>query len=210
MAALSPALGLILRRGRRYLLKHSFSGNTLAPSDLGPSLSAIIGAAIPSGGVLRHNGLPNYLVGANVGASNLVIQARFRFDALSIAGDIRAILKLRSNLLNDASDNSVEATLSRSGGSISLGTRASGVFSSLGSVGLAFSDGVDYWLRVVARGTSLELLTSTDGVNFTSRLTGTSALYLTQTGVEIRVQDGGSDGNGANACIADDLLVWTL
>lgn len=199
---------ITVRERRLLLLRHTFSGSALTPSDQGPNLAVVAGAMTVSGGVLKNNGVANSRVGVAL-AANVVVESKFRFNSLSASSDIRLILNVRSDLAV-ASYNNLEIVAGKSGGYIQLGSRASGSLTDISTVGLAWSADTDYWMRVIPRGSRIEVLTSTTGSAWTSRIVATSALYPSQTGVEARIQDSGSDGNGANGATIDYLAVTTL
>lgn len=199
---------ITVRERRRYLLRHTFSGASLTPSDLGPNLAVLSGAMSVGSGVLKNNGVANSRVGVAL-AANVVVESKFRFNSLSASSDIRHTLNVRSDLAV-ASYNNLEIVAGKSGGYIQVGSRASSSLTDISTVGLAWSADTDYWMRVIARGSRIEVFTSTNGSAWTSRIVATSALYSSQTGVEARIQDSGSDGNGANGATIDYLTVATL
>lgn len=197
----SPRFGLSGRRGYRYLLRHTFSGASLTPSDLGPSLTAATGTPSVSGGVLGMAASNPITVFAAGLAANLVIQARVNFGN-SAGADRRVEIQARASA---ADANTVSAVLYRSNNQILIWRRDAGTattIATLNSAGLI--DSTDYWVRFVLRGSSLEVLTSTDGATFTSRLTATESTYATNTGLALRAND-----NGTQTIIVDDLMVWT-
>ena len=189
------------------LLRHTFSGASLTPSDLGPNLAVLSGAMTVSGGTLKNNGVANSRAGVTL-AANVTLEAKFRFASTSASADQRVVLNVRSDLAV-ASYNNLEVVASKTGAYIQLGSRAGGSLTDISTVGLAWSADTDYWMRVVASGSRIEVLTSTNGTAFTSRIVATSALYPTQTGIEARIQDSGSDGNGANGATIDSVTVTT-
>ena len=198
---------ITVRERRRFVLRHTFSGASLTPSDQGPNLAVLSGAMSVAGGVLKNNGVANSRAGVAL-AANVRQEAKFRFASTSASADQRVVLNVRSDLAA-SSYNNLEAVASKTGAYIQLGSRASGSLTDISTVGLAWSADTDYWMRVVVSGSNLQVLTSTDGTTFTSRIVATSALYPTQTGVEVRIQDSGSDGNGANGATIDSVKVTT-
>ena len=209
--ALLAVKAAVLTPRRRYLLRHTFSGASLTPSDQGPNLAVLSGAMTVSGGTLKNNGVANSRAGVTL-AANVTLEAKFRFASTSASADQRVVLNVRSDLVA-ASDNNLynnlEVVASKTGAYIQLGSRAGGSLTDISTVGLAWSADTDYWMRVVASGSRIEVLTSTNGTAFTSRIVATSALYPTQTGIEARIQDSGSDGNGANGATIDSVTVTT-
>lgn len=187
-------------RHRRYLLRHTFSGAALTPSDLGPALTTNYGTVIVSGGVLSFGVANVGLFVPNIGA-NIVAQVRVNFGN-SAGGDRRVSIQARASAM---SGNVVEAVLYRSSDQIALWRRDAGAVTVLASSGaLSLADSTDYWLRLVLRGSNLEVLTSTDGTTFTSRITHSEPLYVANTGLGIKIDD-----NGTQTIIVDDLMVWT-
>lgn len=202
MATLATTLGkVVFDQQRRYLLRHTFSGASLTPSDLGPAVSVSEFAPSVSGGVMAMGASqPTGIFASGVGA-NVVAQMRINFGN-SAGADRRASIQIRASAYTG---NVIEALLYRSSDQIALWRRDAGavtVLAGVNSAGLA--DNTDYWLRIVARGSNLEVLTSTNGSTFTSRITYSEPLYVANTGLGIRVVD-----NGTKTVTVDDLLVWT-
>lgn len=196
-----PAVArVVLRAGRPIVLRHTFSGASLAPSDQGPSFSTSVGTPAVSGGVLSMGS--NFTIYAAGLAANLVVQARVNFGN-SAGADRRFEIQARASAANA---DTVSAVLYRSSNAIVIWRRDAGTataIATLNSAGLL--DSTDYWIRFVLRGSNLEVLTSTDGTTFTSRVTATESTYATNTGLALKLDD-----NGTRTITVDDLLVWTL
>lgn len=198
---MSGALIAAVMTGRRYLLRHTFSGASLTPSDQGPAFSTISGTPSVTGGVLTKVGASLLGVAVTVGTANAAIQAKVNFG--NSAGSSRRVgLSLR----RDGSNNMIEAMLYRTGGNVQIIRRDAGAATILADVGgLGTADSTDYWLRLTVAGSRLEALTSTDGSTFTSRAVVTEPLYTANTGVRVLLDD-----DAASPTITvDDLLVWT-
>lgn len=198
--------------GVRPVLYHSFSGASLTPSDIGPNLTLLGGTVTISDGTIKPNGVANIRVGALIGMTNGVVQTKFRFNAASVSSDRRAILNIRSDsIAGGAPSKAIEAILTRSGNAVILAQRDPGVYTELASAGVSGGvlDSTDYWLRISFFGPDIRVWLSTDGVTFTHKITVNNNNYLTQGGVDLRIQDSGSDGNGSNGTEADNLLAWT-
>ena len=130
-------------------------------------------------------------------SDNYEIGAKFRF-LNSVATDRRAILQARS--LTSGTDNCLEATLHRSAGHIKLGTRTSGAYADLVTpVVYAVADNTDYWLTVRVQGQTIKVFLSTDGETYSEYISTTSALYTSQTGVGIRLNENSPEVNGIQA-----------
>lgn len=191
---------LTVRERRLLRLRHTFSGASVTPSDLGPSFTTVSGTPVVSGGVLSKAGASNLILAAPINASNATVQARVNFGN-SAGTDRRIGLALR----RDDSNNMIEGLLYRTGGNVHIVRRDAGAATILADVGgLGFADSTDYWLRVVMRGSRIELLTSTNGTTFVSRAVVTETLYASNTGMRLLLTDDVSSPTAQ----ADDLLVW--
>ncbi len=197
-AALSAVKAAVLTPRRRYLLRHTFSGASLTPSDQGPSFTTASGTPVVSDGVLSMGS--NFSIFASGLAANVVVQAKVNFGG-SAGSDRRVEIQARASAANA---NTVSAVLSRSSNSIVIWRRDGGTATTLATLNSAgLSDSTNYWVRFVLRGSALEVFTSTDGATFTSRVTATEATYATNTGLALRLDD-----NGTRTITVDDLLVW--
>ena len=192
---------ITVRERRRFVLRHTFSGAALTPSDLGPALGVSESAPSVSGGVMAMGASqPTGVFASGVGA-NLVAQMKVNFGN-SAGADRRASIQIRASAYNG---NVIEAVLHRTNDQIALWRRDAGAVTTLATVNSAgLADSTDYWLRIVARGNNLQVLTSTDGTTFTSRITYSEPLYGANTGLSIRLVD-----NGTQTITVDDLRVWT-
>ncbi len=191
---------MVLRAGQSLILRHTFSGAGLTPSDQGPSLTANANL-VPSGGVLTLVGASGQETRASGVGANVVAQIKVNFGN-SAGTDRRVRLRVRRD--SGETGNFIEAEISRTAGAVTLRRSDALSLTDLGSAGLTVSDSTNYWLRISAVGSRLELLTSTDGATFTSRIVATEALYVTNRDVVIRLFD-----NVASPTLTvDDLLVW--
>lgn len=192
---------ITVRERRRLILRHTFSGASLTPSDLGPALVGAGGTAVVSGGVLAQGDSTTLvLLATNLGA-DIIAQARVNFG--NSAGATRA-LQIQARFAS--AGNYVRVFLSRSGDSLTIQRAdafANTTLASVGSLGLA--DSTHYWLRFRLSGSRLEALTSTDGSTFTSRVVVTEPLYATNRDLRLVLQDGAA----SPTITVDDLLVWT-
>ena len=192
---------ITVRERRRLVLRHTFSGASLTPSDQGPSFSVSEFAPSVSGGVMAMGASQPIGVFASGVGANLVAQMKVNFGN-SAGADRRASIQIRASAYNG---NVIEALLSRSADQIALWRRDAGAVTTLAAVNSAgLADSTDYWLRIVASGSNLQVLTSTDGSAFTSRITYSEPLYVANTGLGIRLVD-----NGTRTITVDDLRVWT-
>lgn len=190
------------RVGLRCLLRHTFSGASLTPSDQGPSFSTISGTASVGSGVLTKVGATNLEVRAHGLAANITYQARFNFGA-SAGANRRMLLRARQDA--STGDNRFQLTINRVAGQLVLARVDSGTPTTIGSVSVTIANSTDYWLRWVMRGSTHEVLFSTDGTTWSSQIVVTDATYTTQTSIGVFVID---DAASPTATI-DDLLVWT-
>lgn len=192
---------MLSRSPIRYLLRHTFSGASLTPSDQGPSLTVDSGTPIVSGGALTKTVSGNSGVRVDSLAVNAVIQAKVNFGGSS-GSDRRAFLRLRDG---GATGNRYEAALLRSGTTgLQINRRDNNAATQLGFSAFGVVDNTDYWVRFVVRGSTFEAFSSTDGVTFTSRLVVTDSTYL-YSGIAVILID-----NAVSPTLqVDDLLVWT-
>lgn len=196
-----PAVArVVLRAGQSLVLRHTFSGASLTPSDLGPSFSTSSGTPTVSGGVLGMGAINATIYAAGL-AANITVQAKVNFGN-SAGADRRFEIQARASAANG---NTVSAVLFRSSNSIVVWRRDAGSATTLATVSSAgLLDSTNYWVRFVLRGSNLEVLTSTDGTTFTSRVTVTESTYAANTGLALKLDD-----NGTGTITVDDLLVWT-
>ena len=191
---------LTVRERRLLRLRHTFSGASLTPSDLGPSFEA--NANLPvTGGVLTKSGSGSQQTKALGVGANVVAQMKVNFGN-SAGTDRRAQLRVR----RDAGDTGdfFQVQLDRTLGNVVLHRSDANSLTSLGSVSLTVSDSTNYWVRIAATGSRLEVSTSTDGATFTSLIVAADTAYPSNQAVEIRLVD-----NVASPTITvDDLLVW--
>lgn len=198
---------ITVRERRRYLLRHTFSGASLTPSDLGPNLTTSIGTPVVSGGTLSKSGVGNLVVGTgtagapiSLGASNIVAQCRMNFGD-SAATDRRVLLKCRS----DINGNVIEFGIHRlvgGGTGVQIGSRASGSLTVIGFQSATIADSTWYVFQARLFGTSLRALLGPDGGLLTEYLAATSGLYLSQAAIEAAIID-------ANSTIQlSELEVW--
>lgn len=197
---LQPSLGVGKSVKRRYLLLHTFSGASLTPSDLGPSFEA--NANLPvTGGVLTKSGSGSQESRALGVGANVVAQIKVNFGN-SAGTDRRAQLRIRRDAAS--TNDFIEVELSRTGGSITLRRVDAGSATNIGSAAVTVADSTNYWVRISADGSRLEVFTSTDGAAWTSRITATESAYVTNQAVVLRLVD-----NVASPTLTiDDLLVW--
>lgn len=198
-----PAVArVVLRAGQSLVLRHTFSGASLTPSDQGPSLTTISGTASVTGGVLTKVGATNLEVRAHGLAANITYQAKFNFGA-SAGANRRMLLRARQD--SGTGDNRFQLTINRVAGQLVLARVDAGTPTTIGSVSVTINNSTDYWLRWVMRGSRHEVLLSTDGVSFASQIVVTDAAYSAQTTVGAFIID---DAASPTATI-DDLMVWT-
>lgn len=190
----------VLTPGPRYLLRHTFSGAALAPSDLGPPFTVNGGVAAVSGGVLAAKANGSTTLDAVTLAANIVAQCRVNFGN-SIGTDRRFEIQARASAANG---DTISAVLHRTSGNVQIWRRDAGTATVLGTQAVTVADSTDYWLRLIVRASRIELLTSTDGLVFVSRLVVTEATYAANTGLAIRL----TDNVASPTIIADDLMVW--
>lgn len=189
------------QRSRRYLLRHTFSGASLTPSDQGPPLTAYYATPTVSGGVLVMDpasitvGVWNASVGANVDA-----QVRVNFGN-SAGASRRVLLQIR---MSDVNDNTIEAVINRADDSLALWRRDASVVTVLAGVSsVGLQDSTDYWLRLRAVGNQIEVFTSLNGTTWTRQMTVTEALYASNAGVGARLID-----DGTKTITLSDFVVW--
>lgn len=191
---------ITVRERRRFVLRHTFSGASLAPSDQGPSFGTSSGTPSVSGGVLTKVGTTTLEIYAvNVG-SNIVMQAKVNFGNSDGAAR-RVQLRLR----RDDVDAQNYFTLIFTRTDLELSRRDSGVATQLAFTSFATANSTNVWLRYSARGSRHEVWTSADGSTFTSRIVVTDAAYQTQTRIGALIVDNGT----TSEVTIDDLLVWT-
>ena len=102
---------ITVRERRRYLLRHTFSGAAVTPSDQGPSLTTVAGPAVVSGGRLATSGGSDCQLGVPTLAVNVAIQVKVNFGN-GAGTNRRAFLRARDD---HAASNRYEAVLYRSG-----------------------------------------------------------------------------------------------
>ena len=185
---------------------NSFTSSATVP-DVGPTFTTTVGTATVSGGVLKTTSGTNSVTAAPVG-SDVTAQMKFRFNSLSVSGDIRALLHLRAD--STANSNYIECTYSKTFSVFVISTRTAGSATQLGNaVSYTFANDTDYWARVSTIGNEVILSFSEDGVIFREIMRRTTTLWSGQTYAAVRIQDSGSDGLGANGATVDDLKIWT-
>ena len=183
-----------------YLLRHTFSGASLTPSDLGPSFEA--NANLPvTGGVLTKSGSGSQQTKAPGVGANVVAQMRVNFGN-SAGTDRRAQLRVRRDA--GATGDFIQVQLDRTLGNVVLHRSDANSLTTLGSASVTLADSTNYWVWISAVGSRLQVFTSTDGAAWTSRITATESAYVTNQAVEIRLVD-----NVASPTLTiDDLLFW--
>jgi hypothetical protein len=185
----------------RYLLRHTFSGASVTPSDLGPSLTTVSGPAVVSGGVLATSGGSDCQLGLTTLAVNVAMQVKVNFGG-GAGTNRRVFLRARDD---NAGATRYEAILYRSGTTgLEINRRTGGGPVPLGFSAISIVDSTPYWFRFVAVGNRLEALFSTDGSTFVSKLVVTDATYPNVAGVQLLLQD-----NAVSPTLtADDFLIW--
>ena len=183
------------------LLRHTFSGASLTPSDLGPSLTAHAGTFAGSGGVCWCSSDTNGdNATADVGAANLYARVTIR-GTLASATDFREPQLIVRYL--DA--NNYLSIRSVSGSAYQLLKTDGGSASVIATAAATFLDGTDYRFEVRCAGNRIEAFL--DGVSkFVHVLSGGDTKYSAYTRVGLRLRKSGSP---ATAASWDDLLVWT-
>jgi hypothetical protein len=173
-----------------YIVQDSFNrvDGVLGTADSGQVWVAKTGTmSVSSGVAINTTNNARYDIEALI-ADNYEIGSRFRF--LTSAGtDRRAIFQLRCLAASGGADNLIEVTLNQSSQDVQIATRTAGALTSIGSTGYTFANNIDYWAKVRVAGQSLELLIGSDGITYSSIITRSSALYTTQTGVGLRLND---------------------
>lgn len=185
------------------LLRHTFGGAAVTPSDQGPNLTDIGGIATVSGGVLSKTGAAASTLRARLGVANFVVQWKTNFGG-SAGADRRSQVRVRHDT---AASNRYNFVLYRSSNTLKIQRADAGVTVDLLDVPTALADSTNYWTRGVVRGNYLEILLSTDGVTWVSKGSVTDANYPTAPAgndFEINLVD-----NGTTSITVDDLLVWT-
>lgn len=191
---------LTVRERRLLRLRHTFSGASLTPSDLGPSFTTVSGTPSVSGGVLSKADATNVELRANGLAANIVYQAKLNFGN-SAATNRRMLLRARQNA--DGS-NRFQLTLNRASNQIVLARVDASTPTTIASVSYTVAGSTDYWLRWVMNGSRHEVLISTGGATFASQFTATDAAYASQTAIGLFLIDDAV----TPTCTVDDLLVW--
>lgn len=192
---------LTVRERRLLRLRHTFSGASLTPSDLGPSFTTVSGTPSVSGGVLSKANATNVELKAAGLAANIVYQAKLNFGS-STATNRRMLLRARQDSSSGA--DRFQLTLNRAANQIVLARVDAGTPTTIASVSYTFNGSTDYWPRWVMRGSVHEVLISTDGTTFASQFTATDAAYASQTAIGLFLIDDAV----TPTCTVDDLLVW--
>lgn len=201
-AALSAVKAAVLTPRRRYLLRHTFGGAAVTPSDQGPGLTTVAGPAVVSGGRLATSGGNDCQLGITTLAANVAIQAKVNFGS-SAGTNRRAFLRVRDD---HAAANRYEAILYRTSTTgLQLNRRDAGAVTQLAFAAISIVDSTDYWFRLVVVGNRLEGFFSTNGVTFVSMVVATDSTYPSVSGIQLLLQDNAV----SPTIIADDLLVWT-
>jgi len=185
----------------RYLLRHTFSGAGLTPSDQGPSLSVESGTANISGGVVAPSSataleIANY---ASV-AVNAVWEARFNFG--NSAGTARIFyMRIRQN-----GNDSVWVRHDRTNDRIRIDRIDNSVVTQVGvknAAGLA--DSTWYVTRVIAQGDSYRVLFGPDTGALSEIIAATFSGFSTNGGLGVILAD-----NVASPTLQlDRYEVWT-
>lgn len=193
----------VLTPHRRFLLRHTFSGAALTPSDQGANLRDTGTLAVVSGGVLTKTTASNCLIVAAIGAPNLVVQWKTNFGN-SAGTDRRSQIRVRHTY----GVSRYNFMLYRSSNVVKIQRFDSGTTTTdLASVAYAMADSTNYWVRAIAAGPRLELLVSTDGTTFTSMAAVTDTTYAAGAGEDFEIDL--VDNVASPTILVDDLLVWT-
>lgn len=192
---------ITVRERRLLLLRHTFSGASLTPSDQGPAITTVSGTPSVSGGVLSKANATNVELKAVGLAANVIYQAKLNFGD-SAATNRRMLLRARQDSGNGA--DRFQLTLNRAANQIVLARVDAGTPTTIASVSYTVNGSTNYWLRWVMNGSRHEVLISTDGVTFASQFTATDAAYVGQTAIGLFLIDDAV----TPTCTVDDLLVW--
>lgn len=169
-------------------LRHTFSGASLTPSDLGPNLTAESGTPSVSGGVVKASSATTLEIGYK--AANLAINATHDvwLNFGNSAGTSRVFyVRLRRH---PSTDNSLWVRISRSSDQIRLDKIVDGVITTVAtqdSAGIA--DSTDYLARVVASGTSIRVLFGTSVATLTERIAATVTEHTSNGGIGLILAD---------------------
>ena len=193
---------LTVRERRLLRLRHTFSGASLTPSDLGPNLRDTGVLATVGGGVLSKTSASACLIVAALAAPNLVVQWKTNFGN-SAGADRRAQIRVR----HTAGVSRYNFVLYRSSNLVKIQRFDSGTTTTdLASVAYAMADSTNYWCRCIANGPRLELLVSTNGTTFTSLAAVTDTTYAAGSGEDFEIDL--IDNVASPTIQVDDLLVW--
>lgn len=185
----------------RYLLRHTFGGSNLTPSDLGPAFEAAAGTPVVNGGALSAADATTLIVRTTPLAANLTVEARINFG--NSAGTTRAFYVQPRHL--EAAGDAVRARLDRTAQTLTIVRLDGFVATTLATAGsLSLADDTEYVLRFAVKGSRLYAEACTGAGALIASATVTEPLYASQVGMRVALFD-----NVASPTIqVDDLQVW--
>ena len=192
---------MTVRERRLLRLRHTFSGASLTPSDLGPAFEVAGGTATVSGGVLAQADATTLIVRTTPLAANVVVQAKVNFG--NSAGTARAVYVQPRH--TEATGNAVRARLDRTAQTLTIARLDAFTATTLATVGsLSLADSTWYTLRFSCSGSTLRAQAFTADGTLVAEAVVTEPLYVAQVGIRVALFD-----NVASPQVTiDDLLVW--